>query len=113
MAVVTISFAAYSLAIIGIGLNIAIDHMDHFYMETGLFFLILAALPMLKKYPIWIPIALATLHFQWFYFFLQFREVFQLDSLFFVVPVLIDALLILWCLANRREVSTMIRSIFV
>lgn len=98
-------------AIIGLGLNALLDHMDHFYMEAGILMLILAALPVLKKYPIWIPFVLATLHFQWLYFFLQFKDNFQLGLFFFAVPIVVDALFILWCIVNRRDVSAMIRSI--
>lgn len=92
-------------ATIGIGLNVVIDHMDHFYMETGIFFLILAALPVLQRYPLWIPLALATLHFQWFYFFLQFQEPFGLTWTFFAVPALVDASFALWCLVHPRQVQ--------
>ncbi len=92
-------------AIIGIGLNVVIDHMDHFYMETGIFFLILAALPILQRYPLWIPLALATLHFQWFYFFLQFQKPFGLTWAFFAVPALIDASFAFWCLVHPRQVQ--------
>ena len=75
---------------IGIGLNIALDHMDDFYMQTGVYFIMFAALPVLKKYPLWIPLVLATLQFQWLYFYLQFGKVFALGPSFFVVPVLVD-----------------------
>lgn len=94
--------------IIGIGLNIAIDHMDDYYMQTGIFFLILASLPVLRKYVLWIPIVLATLHFQWFYFYLQHGEVFQITKMFFVVPIVIDALFLAWCVFNWKEVRKLI-----
>ena len=90
--------------LIGIGLNVAIDHMDHFYMETGILFLILAALPVLKEHKLWIPIVLATLHFQWFYFYLQFRANFALDYAFFLMPLLVDVAFALWALFHWKEV---------
>ncbi|PIR49582.1 hypothetical protein COU79_04135 [Candidatus Peregrinibacteria bacterium CG10_big_fil_rev_8_21_14_0_10_54_7] len=91
-------------ALLGVGLNVALDHMDDFYMQTGLYFLILAALPVLKKYPLWIPIVLATLHFQWFYFFLQHGQIFQLGPLFFLVPATVDIVFALWCIVHRKQV---------
>lgn len=89
-------------AFIGIGLNILIDRMDHFYMETGVFFLILAALPVLRKYPVWISIVLGTLHFQWFYFFLQHGEVFQLGWWFFAIPAFVDLCFIVYVFSHWR-----------
>ena len=91
-------------ALIGIGLNIGLDHMDDFYMQTGVFFIILAALPVLKKYPLWIPFVLATLHFQWLYFFLQHGEIFKLGPLFFIVPVTVDIMFVLWCMLHMQEI---------
>ncbi|MDO8648459.1 MAG: hypothetical protein Q7R81_01620 [Candidatus Peregrinibacteria bacterium] len=99
-------------AIIGIGLNVALDHMDHFYMETGIFFVILAALPVLRKYPLWLPLVLATLHFQWFYFSLQHGAFFQLDWWFFAVPAVVDAVFVLWCLANWKAVWGRLTGVF-
>lgn len=89
-------------ATIGIGLNTLLDHMDHFYMETGVFFLILAALPVLRKYPVWISIVLGTLHFQWFYFFLQHGEVFQLGWWFFAIPAFVDLCFIGYVFSHWR-----------
>lgn len=91
-------------SLIALGLNLPLDHMDHYYMETGIFFLILASLPVLQRYQLWIPVALATLHFQWFYFFLQYRGVFALDWRFFAVPAVVDLFLLLWCAVRWREV---------
>ena len=96
--------------LIGIGLNVAIDHMDHFYMETGLLFLILAALPVLHRHPLWVPIALATLHFQWFYFYLQFHEVFQLNYWFFLVPAVVDLAFLLWVGTHLRETAKIVQN---
>ena len=90
-------------AIIGIGLNILLDHMDHFYMETGVFFLILAAIPVLRQRPLWIPVVLATLHFQWFYFFLQYGEVFRLGWWFFAMPAFVDICFGLYVLIRWRN----------
>lgn len=97
--------------LIGIGLNVAIDHMDHFYMETGILFLLLAALPVLKKHPLWIPIALATLHFQWLYFYLQFKDVFLLGQSFFLVPLFVDAAFIIWIASHLKEAGNICKNI--
>jgi len=96
-------------AVIGIGLNALLDHMDHFYMQAGILCLILAAIPLLKKYPLWILFVLATLHFQWFYFYLEYREVFQLGTPFFLVPLLTDVVFFLWCLLHWREAVSVSR----
>ncbi len=78
-------------AAVGLALNALLDHMDHFYMQAGILCLVLAAVPLLLKYRVWVPIALATLHFQWLYFYLQYHEIFQLHPyLFFAVPVVAD-----------------------
>lgn len=90
-------------AAIGIGLNALLDHMDHFYMQAGILCLIFAAIPLLKKYPIWILFVLATLHFQWLYFYLEYREVFQLSPHFFLVPFLTDIIFLLWGSIHWRE----------
>ncbi|MCK5016286.1 MAG: hypothetical protein KAS32_04365 [Candidatus Peribacteraceae bacterium] len=91
-------------ALIGIGMNIPLDHMDHFYMQAGILIMIIAAIPMLIKYPIWIPIVLATLHFQWLYFYLQFQNTFQIGNVFFTVPLIVDILFLLYCLLNYKKI---------
>ncbi|PIQ76861.1 hypothetical protein COU78_01005 [Candidatus Peregrinibacteria bacterium CG10_big_fil_rev_8_21_14_0_10_49_24] len=96
----------------GIGLNIMLDHMDDFYMQTGLYFVIFAALPVLKKYPLWIPFTLATLHFQWLYFYLQHGAVFQLGPLFFLVPAVADIAFLLWCLLHIPDVRRILREAY-
>lgn len=92
-------------AALGIVMNALLDHMDHFYMEASVFLMTLAALPVLMKHRIWIPIALATLHFQWFYFYLQNREGYGLGWRFFLIPALVDVCFGLWIALNRRKVS--------
>ena len=87
-------------AVIGIGLNVMIDHMDHFYMDTGVLMLVLASIPVLKRLPLMIPLVLGTLHFQWFYFYLAFGEVFKLGGWFFLTPIVVDACFLLYCFAN-------------
>lgn len=94
-----LALALFAGAVIGIGLNVALDHMDHFYMETGILFLIMASLPVLKRYPLWIPLVLLTLHFQWLYFYLQFKGSFSLTYGFFAAPIVIDLALLLFCVA--------------
>ena len=96
---------------VGIGLNALLDHMDHYYMEAGILCLIIAAIPLLKTHRIWVPIALATLHFQWLYFFLEFETVFSLSYTFFIVPALIDTLFIVYLLLKKKEVCATLREI--
>ena len=84
-------------AVLGIGMNTLLDHMDHFYMEASVLLLILAALPVLKKHPLWIPLVIATLHFQWFYFWLQYQTGFHLTWAFWAVPLTVDL-----CWGGRR-----------
>jgi len=91
-------------SVMGIGLNVALDHMDDFYMQTGIYFMMLAALPVLKKQPLWIPIVLVTLHFQWMYFYLQHGAVFQLGPLFFLVPATVDVVFAIWCVVHRENI---------
>lgn len=83
-------------AILGILMNAFLDHMDHFYMEASILLLILTALPVLRKHPLWIPLVIATLHFQWFYFYLMTNEGFSLGWSFFAVPVVVDVCFLLW-----------------
>lgn len=90
-------------AIAGILMNALLDHMDHFYMEASILLFLLAALPALARFPLWIPIALATLHFQLFYFFLQYHSGFALDWTFFLPAVIADGALIAWCAVRWRE----------
>lgn len=105
----TLPIALFLGALIGIGLNVGLDHMDHFYMETGILFLILAALPVLRFHPFWLPLVIATLHFQWLYFYLQFKENFTLTPAFFAVPILVDVAFAVFCLVSLPK----IRSIFL
>ena len=89
-------------AIMGLVMNAMLDHMDHFWMEASILLFILAALPALLRHPLWIPIALATLHFQWFYFALQYGMHVH-PSWWFAVPALtVDVLGILWCLLHWK-----------
>jgi hypothetical protein len=97
-------------AIFGILMNALLDHMDHFYMEASVLLLILASLPILKRFPVWIPIALATLHFQWFYFYLQYRPGFHLGLWFFTIPVLVDICFAGSCLYHLRTAGKETRS---
>jgi hypothetical protein len=97
-------------AAIAFGLSTLLDHMDHYYMEAGVLLCILAALPALRRFPLWIPVVLLTLHFQWFYFYLDARATFQLHPGFCLLPLLSDALLALWCLFHRARVWGMLRA---
>lgn len=95
----------------GLGLNMLLDHMDHFYMEAGLFLLLLAALPILRAQWFWACLALATLHFQWLYFFLQYGSGFHLSWRFFAVPLYIDAAFFLFCCSQWRQILASVRAI--
>ena len=83
-------------AVIGFGMNAVVATMNEYYMQAGMLFVILATLPVLKKYPLWIPFVLATLHFQWFYFYLAFSERLQLGLLFCAAPVVADLVFLVW-----------------
>ncbi|TSC59211.1 MAG: hypothetical protein Greene041619_47 [Candidatus Peregrinibacteria bacterium Greene0416_19] len=98
-------------AIIGIGMNALLDHMDHFYMEASILLFTIAALPMLRRFPLWIPIVLATLHFQWFYFYLQYRPGFLLDWRFILVPGFVDFMLIEWCVTRQGQVRRILSAV--
>ncbi|MFA7681748.1 MAG: hypothetical protein WCX61_01835 [Candidatus Peribacteraceae bacterium] len=89
-------------AILGFGMNAVVATMNEYYMQAGMLLLILAALPVLKKYPLWIPFVLATLHFQWFYFFLAFGERLHLITIFFAAPIVVDMLFVIWFLQQWR-----------
>ncbi|MBU1122985.1 hypothetical protein KJ652_00155, partial [Patescibacteria group bacterium] len=75
------------------------------YMQAGVLLLIIASLNALKKHPIWIPIALATLHFQWFYFYLAFSERLMLTEMFFGAVVVVDLLFLGWALVCWRDIE--------
>jgi len=79
-------------------------------MQAGILCFILAAVPLLRLYPLWIPLVLATLHFQWFYFYLQYRQVFLLDAFFFAVPLTTDFLFLCFCFLRRGKIWNLIRS---
>lgn len=98
-------------AVMGLSLNALLDHMDHFYMEAGVLLLILAALPLLRKQCLWVGLTLATLHFQWWYFFLQYGSGFHLTWRFFLAPLYIDAAFLLFCCWHWRKILASVRAI--
>ena len=104
----SVPLALLSGAVLIFFMNALLDHMDHFYMEAGVLLLILAAIPVLMKYPLWVPIVLATLHFQWFYFYLQFQEIFHLTPVFFLVPATVDIFFLIWCLVSLSTIRQML-----
>lgn len=87
------------------GLNAIVATMNEYYMQAGVLLLIIASLNALKKHPIWIPIALATLHFQWFYFYLAFSERLMLTEMFFGAVVVVDLLFLGWALVCWRDIE--------
>jgi Gpi18-like mannosyltransferase len=99
-------------AITGIAMNALLDHMDHFYMEASVLLLILAALPVLRSHLLWIPLVLATLHFQWLYFYLDNGAVFSLSLSFFLTPLFVDICFALWILLQPRETMRLVKESF-
>jgi hypothetical protein len=91
----------------------SLDHMDNLYLQTSVLMLLFASLPFFKKYPLWIPVVLATLHFQWLYAYLELREVFQLNYWFFTPAVAVDLLFLMWCFVEldfvRKQITDLVR----
>lgn len=77
-----------------------LDHMDHFYMQMTVILLLVSSLATLRKFPLLIPLVLATLHFQWLYAYLNFVDSFSLTTTFFVVPVFVDIVFVVWCMMH-------------
>lgn len=109
----SVPFALGLGAVVGLGLNALLDHMDHFYMEAAVLLLILAALPLLRKQLLWVILALATLHFQWWYFFLQYGSGFHLTWRFFLIPLYVDAAFLLFCCWHLRKILASVRHSFL
>ena len=85
-------------AIFGFTLNTVVS-MDNYYMHFLNLILILAALPVLHAHRLWIPLVILTLHYQWFYFYLEFHEIVPFTPLLFAAPVMVDVLVIVWSIA--------------
>lgn len=96
---------------VGLGLNALLDHMDHFYMEAAVLCFIIAAVPVLWKNKLWMPLVLATLHFQWLYFYLEYQDPFLLNWSFFLMPAFVDMFFVLYCVRHRQEVQTTMNSL--
>ena len=92
---------------VGIAFMLAamLDHMDHFYMEMTVILLVIASIAALRKFPLLIALVLATMHFQWLYAYLNFREVFSVTNMFFTVPIVVDILFLVWCLCEWSRVK--------
>lgn len=97
-------------AIAGIVMNALLDHMDHFYMEASILLLLLSVRPVLTRHPFWIPIALATLHFQFFYFWMQYQPGFLLTPFFFAPLIVADVAWLLWFVSGKPWMSQPRRS---
>ena len=89
-----------------------LDHMDNLYMQASVLMLFFASFLFIKKYPLWIPIILATLHFQWLYAYLALKEVFLLGYVFFLVPVVVDVLFVVMFIVNYKKIWEMVRVAF-
>jgi hypothetical protein len=89
---------------VGILLNAVLDHIDRYYLEAAILLFVIAAVPVLSRRPFWWLFAVATLHFQWLYAFLEFRKTFSLDYGFFLLPAIVDCAVAAWlvCEAVRR-----------
>ncbi len=77
-------------ALLAFLLAASLDHMDHFYMETCVLLLTLASMPFIARYRLMIPLALLTLHFQFFYLYLNYRGLFFADHSLFLIPAFAD-----------------------
>jgi hypothetical protein len=85
-----------------------LDHIDNAYMQTSVLILAISSLPFLKKFPLWIPFVLATLHFQWLYAYLEYKEAYSLNYSFFVVPLIVDVVFVLFCAFKYKLVLQII-----
>lgn len=94
-------------AVLAFLLAAALDHMDHFYLETCVLLLTLASIPAIAKYRLLLPLALVTLHFQFFYLYLEYRGHFFADASLFWIPAVADAMAILCCLLYVLPFVTM------
>lgn len=92
--------------LLAFALAAALDHMDHFYMETAVILLTLAGTAALMKYRLLIPLILITFQFQFFYLYLMWRGVYFADYSLFLIPVLVDAMAIVaWIIFIAPEVQ--------
>jgi hypothetical protein len=82
-------------AIVAYILAALLDHMDQFYIETAVLLLTFAAIPYLAKRWLLLPLVLGTLHFQFFYLYLQYRTTFFPNITLFIIPIAIDAVALL------------------
>ena len=98
-------------------MNALLDHMDHFYMEAAILLFIIAAMPVLLRTPLWIPLTYGTLLFQWFYFYLQYKPGFLFQWWFFSTPVIIGIWMSGWLAIGtynalkRRRINIMTMSL--
>ncbi len=95
---------------IGIGLNALLDHIDHYYLEAAVLLFILAAMPVIRERFLWLLLVFITLHFQWLYAFLEFRELFRLDLHFFLVPAAVDLGLLVYSISRLKGVRAILPS---
>ncbi len=86
-------------ALIAFSLAAALDHMDHFYMETSVLLLTLASLPFVARHRLLLPLVLALFHLSFFYIWLWGRGTYFMDYSIFFVPFMVDILALLsWML---------------
>lgn len=92
-------------ALLAFFLAAALDHMDHFYMETCVILLTLGAIPFLARHLLLLPLVLITLHFQFFYLHLMWKDLYFPDSSLWIIPLAIDVLAILaWAVFRASHV---------
>lgn len=84
-------------------LNAVVGTMDPYYMDAGVLLLVIASLPFLVKNPIWIPLVLATFHFQWFYAALRYQDLLHLGFGPFVMPAIVDLIFAVWVITIIRN----------
>jgi hypothetical protein len=103
-------------AVFGLSLNAMLHNMDHLYMHTGILFLLLGSIPVLRKHLLWIPLVLATLHFQWLYYYLYARDRFDVLlplETFLLIPVVIDLTFLVVCIWYRKKIWNMLKNAWV
>ena len=90
-------------------LAMMLDHLDNAYMQTSVLMLVILSLSFLKKFPLWIPFVIATLHFQWLYAYMEFREIYDLSYAFFLVPIVVDIMFALLCATKHKLIISFIK----
>lgn len=89
-------------AVFGFVLNSVVS-MDNYYMQFLNLILICAALPVIQKHMAWLVFVLLSLHYQWFYFYLEFHERAPMQWYAFMPILFFDVIAVLWCMLNVKK----------